>query len=116
MNNYNKIIIGDIEFTAFEAGEFRMGALGGDKYANILEKNRNTKIEDFYLQSTPVTVGQYFSFLKDTGYDSNYQIEIWDGDDWVKGPHFLVIYGFFQAEAGIRDWSVTGVQTCALLI
>src|SRR5262249_57093213 len=21
---------------------------------------------------------------------------------------------FFQAEAGIRDWSVTGVQTCAL--
>src|ERR1019366_10465160 len=23
---------------------------------------------------------------------------------------------FFQAEAGIRDWSVTGVQTCALPI
>ena len=25
-------------------------------------------------------------------------------------------YFFFQAEDGIRDWSVTGVQTCALPI
>src|SRR5262249_60030138 len=28
----------------------------------------------------------------------------------------LVIFFFFQAEDGIRDWSVTGVQTCALPI
>src|SRR5262249_57673331 len=28
----------------------------------------------------------------------------------------LVVYFFFQAEDGIRDWSVTGVQTCALPI
>src|SRR5262249_59675436 len=28
---------------------------------------------------------------------------------------FVVIF-FFQAEDGIRDWSVTGVQTCALPI
>src|SRR5438093_12447559 len=28
---------------------------------------------------------------------------------------FLVFF-FFQAEDGIRDWSVTGVQTCALPI
>src|SRR5262249_57202148 len=27
-----------------------------------------------------------------------------------------VAYFFFQAEDGIRDWSVTGVQTCALPI
>src|SRR5438093_9040629 len=27
-----------------------------------------------------------------------------------------VIFFFFQAEDGIRDWSVTGVQTCALPI
>src|SRR5438093_6553108 len=27
-----------------------------------------------------------------------------------------VHYFFFQAEDGIRDWSVTGVQTCALPI
>src|SRR5438046_9132670 len=27
-----------------------------------------------------------------------------------------VFYFFFQAEDGIRDWSVTGVQTCALPI
>src|SRR6202011_95601 len=26
------------------------------------------------------------------------------------------ILDFFQAEDGIRDWSVTGVQTCALLL
>src|ERR1019366_2309336 len=29
-------------------------------------------------------------------------------------PYFIVF--FFQAEDGIRDWSVTGVQTCALPI
>src|SRR5438046_9867209 len=28
----------------------------------------------------------------------------------------LVLFFFFQAEDGIRDWSVTGVQTCALPI
>src|SRR5258706_7825448 len=27
-----------------------------------------------------------------------------------------IIFFFFQAEDGIRDWSVTGVQTCALPI
>src|SRR5258706_12063396 len=30
-------------------------------------------------------------------------------------PLFFFIF-FFQAEDGIRDWSVTGVQTCALPI
>src|SRR5438046_9138919 len=28
----------------------------------------------------------------------------------------ICVYFFFQAEDGIRDWSVTGVQTCALPI
>src|SRR5438093_13228661 len=28
----------------------------------------------------------------------------------------LLVFFFFQAEDGIRDWSVTGVQTCALPI
>src|SRR5438046_9892881 len=28
----------------------------------------------------------------------------------------LTFFFFFQAEDGIRDWSVTGVQTCALPI
>ena len=27
-----------------------------------------------------------------------------------------MFFFFFQAEDGIRDWSVTGVQTCALPI
>src|SRR5262249_59723243 len=32
--------------------------------------------------------------------------------------HFVggFVFFFFQAEDGIRDWSVTGVQTCALPI
>src|SRR5258706_386936 len=30
-------------------------------------------------------------------------------------PRLFVLF-FFQAEDGIRDWSVTGVQTCALPI
>src|SRR5438046_4316892 len=29
---------------------------------------------------------------------------------------YLFLFFFFQAEDGIRDWSVTGVQTCALPI
>src|SRR5438093_6277659 len=29
---------------------------------------------------------------------------------------FCLFFFFFQAEDGIRDWSVTGVQTCALPI
>src|SRR5437016_11773048 len=31
---------------------------------------------------------------------------------WLRSTFFF----FFQAEDGIRDWSVTGVQTCALPI
>src|SRR5438046_9231432 len=30
--------------------------------------------------------------------------------------HCQICFFFFQAEDGIRDWSVTGVQTCALPI
>src|SRR5258706_11243683 len=39
----------------------------------------------------------------------------------MAGVYFYVVgclgvFFFFQAEDGIRDWSVTGVQTCALPI
>src|SRR5438046_9888824 len=30
--------------------------------------------------------------------------------------YYVLFFFFFQAEDGIRDWSVTGVQTCALPI
>src|SRR5262249_59823748 len=42
--------------------------------------------------------------------------------EWYGGVASSAAYGigvaifFFQAEDGIRDWSVTGVQTCALPI
>ena len=37
------------------------------------------------------------------------------GEDWCVGGGFFVFF-FFQAEDGIRDHCVTGVQTCALPI
>src|SRR5438093_11453884 len=33
---------------------------------------------------------------------------------WTSEYVMPVVFFFFQAEDGIRDWSVTGVQTCAL--
>ena len=38
---------------------------------------------------------------------------VWWGGGWGGVVFFFF---FFQAEDGIRDWSVTGVQTCALPI
>src|SRR5262249_56308831 len=35
---------------------------------------------------------------------------------WVVSGRVGSVWFFFQAEDGIRDWSVTGVQTCALPI
>src|SRR5690625_7936411 len=36
---------------------------------------------------------------------------------WIQFRHyFIIFYFFFQAEDGIRDGHVTGVQTCALPI
>ena len=36
--------------------------------------------------------------------------------DFVVGVVVVVFFFFFQAEDGIRDYKVTGVQTCALPI
>src|SRR5258706_1662589 len=38
------------------------------------------------------------------------------GDRVARVPANIYLFFFFQAEDGIRDWSVTGVQTCALPI
>ena len=38
------------------------------------------------------------------------------GYNYVNCYIFFLLFFFFQAEDGIRDWSVTGVQTCALPI
>src|SRR5207249_6245483 len=35
---------------------------------------------------------------------------------WTAGSNYLTFFFFFQAEDGIRDRNVTGVQTCALPI
>src|SRR5262249_58595411 len=39
-----------------------------------------------------------------------------DRHAFVLSSYFFFFFFFFQAEDGIRDWSVTGVQTCALPI
>ena len=39
-----------------------------------------------------------------------------DGGCSVLTILIILFFFFFQAEDGIRDWSVTGVQTCALPI
>src|SRR5258706_11296828 len=42
---------------------------------------------------------------------------LWFGTLAISHPSdFFSLFFFFQAEDGIRDWSVTGVQTCALPI
>ena len=38
------------------------------------------------------------------------------GEWWVERGLVKCVFFFFQAEDGIRDTSVTGVQTCALPI
>src|SRR5262249_59478027 len=40
----------------------------------------------------------------------------WDWDMQSRSAWYCFFVFFFQAEDGIRDWSVTGVQTCALPI
>src|SRR5689334_24229614 len=35
---------------------------------------------------------------------------------FILSPRYIVFFFFFQAEDGIRDGTVTGVQTCALPI
>ena len=39
-----------------------------------------------------------------------------DGLLWKWGLRLIDFFFFFQAEDGIRDYKVTGVQTCALPI
>ena len=40
-----------------------------------------------------------------------------ESDEWIVGEGSIVcVFFFFQAEDGIRDIGVTGVQTCALPI
>src|SRR2546430_12441242 len=42
--------------------------------------------------------------------------EVLPSDSLTTRLRYIVLFCFFQAEDGIRDWTVTGVQTCALPI
>src|SRR5690606_39327972 len=43
-------------------------------------------------------------------------VSVWPDACCVRWPLAPVVFFFFQAEDGIRDFHVTGVQTCALPI
>ena len=45
--------------------------------------------------------------------DRSFGLCEYQGNQTYRGS---LVFFFFQAEDGIRDWSVTGVQTCALPI
>ncbi|KFN11277.1 formylglycine-generating enzyme family protein [Paenibacillus macerans] len=90
------IQIDDIELIKIDPNQFLMGALKDDKFANNLEVNRLINITNsYYLQSTPVTVSQYMKFIRETGYEHDYFVEVWDmdKDELVPGPSFLEING-----------------------
>src|SRR5690606_40411470 len=48
--------------------------------------------------------------------NSKHHAQVYPADSNKSHSVFLVIFFFFQAEDGIRDFHVTGVQTCALPI
>src|SRR3989339_1004187 len=78
------------------------GALGLNKVA-ILAANELTN----FCQVIHITGGKL---------DDEFETKIDSLKKENKNYHLIDILLFFQAEDGIRDWSVTGVQTCALPI
>src|SRR3989339_1193628 len=118
---------------------------GGEAWATLSEEihplfkeflnESNFKIK--YVLDIGCGTGKYLKFLQDGGFktdgidSSETSVEMTKGtleDDSLivcanmfefqipKEKYDLIIFFFFQAEDGIRDWSVTGVQTCALPI
>src|SRR3989339_1968954 len=73
-----------------------------ERYADYLQKHFKHKIRGMWV---PERVWE--QNLTKTFADANMEYTVLDDS------HFKY---FFQAEDGIRDWSVTGVQTCALPI
>src|SRR5438046_6785374 len=63
------------------------------------------------------SLGPYMSFQRlgrlMASFSDSCGVYVWDV---VLDGVWVFFFFFFQAEDGIRDWSVTGVQTCALPI
>jgi formylglycine-generating enzyme required for sulfatase activity len=104
MTRKKHIQIGLLEFLEFDPGTFTMGDLDDDEDKLQLEIRRKIKLtSSFYLQTTPLSVGQYKQFINETGYESDYRIEVWD-NSWVLGPYFWEINGRGN------DYPVVGVS------
>lgn len=100
-----KVSYNSMEFIKIKSGTFVMGNLGSDDHASIIDSNRVVNItKNFYMQTTPVTVKQYTNFLNETGYEKDYLVEIWDGEEWIKGPNLKKIL-----ESG-ADYPIVGVS------
>src|SRR5258706_281009 len=72
-----------------------------------------TIVCDITTSNSPTDLTPFilFTFICD------YMCFVIDFSSFVLSSDFMVFFFFFfQAEDGIRDWSVTGVQTCALPI
>ncbi len=79
----------DMKFVLIPKGTFLMGSPSNEpKRESDERQHRVTISQPFYLQTTEVTVGQWRSFINDTGYRTKAEIQgwsmIWTGSKWVK--------------------------------
>src|SRR2546430_6555516 len=81
-----------------------------DKKMQDLTRDAATSVRRNSMKYSLLPQTPYFLLLaQDRGF-------LWK-EAWIKGPETPPTYAFFfQAEDGIRDLTVTGVQTCALPI
>src|SRR3989339_659326 len=85
-------------------------------YPEVYWIGKKLKFRDLKLNKKEEEEFESLQYCKQSGYLYEPRI-ILIGEDCLEhiseeASHFF----FFQAEDGIRDWSVTGVQTCALPI
>lgn len=80
------VIIGDMKFSEIMPGSFQRGNFGEEIRNNSIVHITNS----FFIQTTPVTIKQYKKFLDATKYESDYYVEVWNGD-WINGPKFMNI-------------------------
>jgi formylglycine-generating enzyme required for sulfatase activity len=78
-----------MEFVYIAPGKFMMGSPSNEPSRDDDEKqHRVTLTKGFYIQTTEVTVGQWRTFVRDTGYKSEAETGggayIWTGSKWEK--------------------------------
>jgi len=81
----------DMEFVYIQPGTFVMGSPpDGVRYALPMTQHQVTITKGYYMQTTEVTVGQWKTFVRDTGYNSEAKAK--GNKNYWKKP------GFFQTD------------------